>query len=178
MMQEIIYKLQPEFIIETGTAYGGSSIFFASILNLIGKGHIITVDINNKLDKDNWSLPVQRLFDKHITFIQGSSTDSKIVSNIFNTVGDSTCLIMLDSWHTKVHVLEELNIYSKLIKPNYYIIVEDTHVNGNPVPWKWGDGPMEAVEEFLKVHPNFQPDLYYERHGMTCNPTGFLKRVN
>ena len=177
LMQEMIYKLQPDFIVETGTAYGGSSLFFASILEIIGNGHILTVDIHNKLEINNWSLPIQRLFDKHVTFILGSSIAPEVVENIFDIVKNKTCLVLLDSWHTKEHVLAELNIYYKLIQPNYYIIAEDTHVSGHPVPWPWGEGPMEAVEEFLKVHSNFKSDSYYERLDFTFNPNGWLKRV-
>jgi cephalosporin hydroxylase len=177
LLQELVYKLQPEFIVETGTACGGSALFFASILHILQKGSVITIDINNIPNRNTWPQISTWLFDKYVQFIKGNSTDENIVSEVFKTVGDSTCLVVLDSWHTKEHVLNELNIYHKLVKSGYYIVVEDTHVNGNPIQWKWGDGPMEAATEFLNKHTDFQSDLYYERLDLTYNPNGWLKRI-
>ena len=91
-------------------------------------------------------------------------------------VGGKNTLVILDSIHTKEHVLDELNIYSRFIKPNGYIIVEDTNLNGHPVRNDWGDGPMEAVNEFLIQNSDFMIDSTKEKFLMTFNPRGYLKK--
>ncbi len=177
VMQEIISEIKPDFIVETGTAKGGTALFYATILDQLEKGKVITVDIEphdpKVLQFDTWRERVEAL--------QGSSISPEIFNRIKAKVEGRKVLVTLDSEHTKEHVLKELELYSKLVPPNSYIVVQDTHLNGHPVPWprleKTG-GPWEAVEEFLKTNKNFEIDRSREKHLVTQNPSGFLKRVS
>lgn len=166
IMQELIFKVRPDFIVETGTAHGGSALFFASIMRLLGQGKIITVDIDNRCDFE----------DEKITKILADSADEGTVRFV-KTLVDGRVMVFLDSWHSKDHVLRELRLYAPLVALGSYIVVEDTHVNNHPVPWQWGEGPYEAVQEFLKENDNFIVDTRCEKLGVTYNPSGYLQRV-
>ncbi len=166
--QEIIFDIKPDFIIETGTWNGGSALFLASICDILGKGNVITVDIN-KMD-----------FPKHnrITYLIGSSVDEMIVNQVKNKIGASDkVLVILDSDHAKNHVFKEMEIYSQMVSVGSYLIVEDTNINGHPVFPEFGDGPMEAVYEFVKLHDNFIVDKEKEKFLLTFNPHGYLKKI-
>lgn len=167
MIQELIFKTRPDYIIETGTNLCGSALFYASIQDLIGYGKIITIDIEKKFDFEH----------ERIIFFEGSSTDKKIVDKICEITCGRNNMLILDSLHTKEHVLNEIKEYSHLVASGNYLIVEDTHVNGNPIKWKWGAGPMEAVNEFLKSTDKFIIDKSCERLGLTFNPNGYLRRI-
>ena len=173
VMQELLFKLQPDFIIETGTAKGGSALFFATIMELIGKGTVVTVDIEDKVELKNEI--AEKIFNKRVMRYIGSSVDPEVFK--YTSKVEGTVLVTLDSWHTRNHVFEELNLYSPLVSKGSYIIVEDTHVNGNPVPWKWGEGPMEAVKDFLMINKNFEVDKECEKFYLTFSPNGYLKRI-
>jgi len=171
IIQEIIYEINPDYIIETGTGFGGSALFYASILKSINSnGLVITIDIKEYREKLEFS---------NILYMHGSSVSLEIMNELdFLIKGkNKKVLVLLDSEHKKNHVLQELNFYSSLVSIGSYIIVEDTHVNGNPVIWKRGEGPLEAVEEFLKINKNFEPDVNRERLIMTCNPKGWLRKI-
>ena len=86
-------------------------------------------------------------------------------------------MVILDSWHTKEHVLKELKLYSRLVSVGSYLIVEDSHMNGHPIKWKWCEGPYEAIQEFLKTNHSFRIDKKCENLLITFNPSGFLRRV-
>lgn len=174
VLQELIYKIQPNIIIETGTARGGSALFFATLCELLDHGKVITVDIADKVSPSTFN---NKIFKKRVIRHLGSSIDSAIVDNIKRSTEGAVTLVTLDSWHTKEHVLKELELYSPLTSRGSYIVVEDTHVNGNPVPWKWGEGPMEAVQEFLKTNDNFEVDKSCEKFYLTFSPNGYLKRI-
>ena len=174
IIQELIFKIRPDYIIETGTGFGGSALFYASIAELIGKGRIITVDIEDKLSS---SIKAYNLFKNRIIQFIGSSTDENIYNSIKAMTFGKKNIVLLDSWHSKEHVLKELNLYSKLVPIGSYIIVEDSHVSGHPVKWKWGAGPYEAIEEFLKSNEYFRIDKECEKLGMTFHPNGYLRRV-
>jgi cephalosporin hydroxylase len=148
--QEIISKNRPDFIIETGTFMGGSALYLANICDLVGRGEIITVDIR---PRDN------RPEHKRITY----RTDSSISDDTIDTVKycshrGKTVMVILDSDHRKIHVMEELRLYSKIVTPGQYLIVEDTNINGHPSAPGWGPGPMEAVQEWLPKNKNFVCD--------------------
>ena len=114
---------------------------------------------------------------ERVDFLLGSSTDPKIVAEVRRRVKGKKVLLILDSLHTRDHVLDELNAYWDIVDRDSYILVQDTAVNGHPVAPDFGPGPWEAVEDFLKVNKHFEIDKSRERFGMTNNPNGFLKRV-
>jgi len=167
--QEILYQVKPDMIIETGTAYGGSALFLATICDELQKGKIFTID----------TVDVRKLPEhKRITFLLGSSTDKKIVNKVLKNIKKKDkVMVILDSDHSKKHVLEELKIYSKLVPKGSYLIVEDTNVNGHPVQLTHGPGPMEAKDIFMKNNTDFIIDKSREKFYLTFNPDGYLKRV-
>lgn len=166
--QEIIVETKPDIIIETGTAFGGSALFLASILDSLSKGRVLTVEINRRKMPEH----------KRIKYFFGSSTSEEIVLEIKNEIrkGDQV-LVILDSDHKKEHVLAEMDIYSKMVSKGSYLIVEDTNINGHPVWQDHGEGPYEAVRDFLKINESFVVDRSREKYLLTNNPGGFLKRV-
>jgi cephalosporin hydroxylase len=171
--QEIITELRPDFIIETGTYWGGSALFLASICDLLGRGRVITVDTVPMAESQ-----VTRPAHARITYLTGSSIDAAVVEEIRSLVaGAETVMVILDSDHSREHVINELKIYSGLVTQGSYLIVEDTNINGHPVLAEFGPGPMEAVELFLSTSADFLPDRSREKFLVTANPKGFLRRV-
>ena len=175
VIQELLFKVQPDFLIETGTAFGGSALFFASF-DMIGKGQVITID-NNSSPFVSKADVKKRPIHSRILYITGSSTDLSIVKQVSTICKNKNVMVDLDSMHLDGHVYSELNLFSPLVSVGSYIIVEDTNVNGNPVAKDHGPGPNEAVKKWLAEHDNFQPDQSCERLLMTFNPGGYLKRV-
>lgn len=166
--QEILHELRPELIVETGTYLGGSALFLASICDLLGRGDVLTIDIDRR---DN--LP----HHPRITYLVGSSTSRAITSEVRRrAAGKSPILVILDSGHARAHVLAELRAYAPLVTPGSYLIVEDTNINGHPVDRAHGPGPMEAVAEFLAENDAFSQDARREKLLLTFNPGGFLQR--
>lgn len=167
--QEIIHEQKPDVIIECGTDTGGSALYLANICDLINKGKIITIDIEDRKGKPR---------HPRITYLTGSSTSDEIVAKVKGMVGrEGKVLVILDSDHSKGHVLNELRIYSKIVTKGSYLIVEDSNLNGHPVSPDFGPGPMEAIQEFFKENRNFVIDKKREKFYLTFNPNGYLKRV-
>jgi cephalosporin hydroxylase len=153
--------------VETGTANGGSALYMACICDLLGVGEIISVDI----------LEAERPRHDRVTYLTGSSTAPEIHARVAEFVGDrSPVLVILDSDHSRDHVLEEMRLYGPLVTAGSYLIVEDTNVNGHPVFPEHGPGPMEAVEEFVREAPEFSIDPEREKFFFTFNPRGFLRK--
>lgn len=175
IIQELIFKIKPDYIIETGTNFGGSTLFYASILELIGHGCVVTIDVEDKIKYNNST--AKRLRENRIVQFLGSSTDPVIYNEVKKLTEYKKNIVLLDSWHSKAHVLQEMKMYSKLLIVGTYMIVEDTHVSGHPIEWAWGEGPYEAVQEFLENNPCFSIDKKCEKLGMTFNPNGYLKKV-
>ncbi len=166
---EIIYETKPDIIIETGTYQGGSALYFAHLFDIIGKGKIITVDI----DKYE-NLPVH----PRIEYITGSCLDSNVIELIKGKINNNqSVMVILDSCHNKEHVSKELEIYPQFVTKDSYLIVEDTNTAGNPISLKNDGGPYQAVKEFLRKNRDFVIDKQCERFRVTWNPSGFLKRV-
>lgn len=169
VFQEIIVETKPDLIIESGSFVGGSALFMAEICDSIKKGNIVSIDIN----KAN--------FPKHnrIKFLTGSSLDPEIIEQVKKEIRNKEQKVMvnLDSDHTKNHVLQEMKIYGELVSKGCYMIVEDTNINGHPVLSDFGDGPMEAVNEFLKDREDFVVDKDREKFLLTFNPNGYLKKI-
>lgn len=168
--QEILFEARPDWVVETGTAHGGSALYLAHIMDALGEGNIVSVDIEEKPDRTE---------HPRVTYLTGSSTDTTIVEEVRSMVGGGTALVVLDSDHSKDHVLGELAAYSGLVPPGGHLIVEDTNVNGHPVLPNFGPGPMEAVEEFLAgpAGAGFSVDGDKEKLLLTFNPRGFLKKA-
>jgi cephalosporin hydroxylase len=164
---EIIHETKPDLIIETGTCYGGSALFFANMMDIVGRGKVITIDIHQH---------EQRPKHPRITYAQGSSSDPDAVAWLTVEADGRRTMVVLDSDHRKRHVLAELEAYAPLVSQGHYLVVEDTNVNGHPVDWKQGPGPMEALEEWLPDHPEFKRDARPERFMLTFNPSGWLCR--
>jgi cephalosporin hydroxylase len=168
--QEILFETTPDLIIETGTFRGGSALYLATVCEALGQGRVVSVDINQPAD-----LP------KHprIEYLAGSSVDSALVTEIHDRVGSSDqVMVLLDSDHSRDHVLEELRAYGPLVTEGCYLIVEDTNINGHPVARHWGAGPMEAIDAYLAEGAPFAVDRDREKFMLTFNPRGFLRRVS
>jgi cephalosporin hydroxylase len=157
-------------IIETGTWHGGSALYLAMVCETIGHGHVITIDVD-----PGDPLPEH----PRITYLRGSSTDPDVLMQVrAATVGAESVMVLLDSDHSREHVLAELSAYCDLVTPGGYMVVEDTNVNGHPVHPGHGPGPAEAVAEFLRTDARFHVDSSRERFLITANPGGFLRRVS
>jgi cephalosporin hydroxylase len=181
--QELVWKVQPDVIIETGIAWGGSMVFYASMLQLIGKGKIIGVDV--VVPQKNIDAIMKYPFSNRIELIEGSSIDQKIVDKVKSRIkpGDKV-MLMLDSNHTHEHVLEELKLYAPLVTKDSYIIVSDTVVEDIPEqthrqrPWGKGDNPRTAVDAYLKTTDRFELDkYYYNKLLITFDRGGYIKCV-
>ena len=167
--QEIIFEVRPDIIVECGTCEGGSALFLASMCDLVKNGRIISIDIDPGASRPK---------HKRVRYMLGSSTDPEIVGRVRREVRPrDSVMVILDSDHSKEHVLGELRAYAPMITTGSYIIVEDTNVNGNPIYADFGPGPMEAVDEFLSEHGGFEIDRSREKFLMGFNPRGWLRRV-
>lgn len=167
--QELIYSLRPDFVIETGTASGGSALYMSSLFDIIDHGQIISIDIEHRPERPR---------HPRITYLTASSTDPTTVARVRALVPeDANVMVVLDSDHSHAHVSTELQAYAGFVKPGQYLIVEDTNINGFPVVPDFGPGPKEAVDEFLVTHSDFVIDADREKFMMTFNPRGYLKRV-
>lgn len=181
IMQEIIYDVRPDFIIETGIAHGGSLIYFASLLEILGKGRVIGIDI--EIRKHNKILLEKHPMVKRITSIEGDSTSKEIFEKIRNIIPEkSKILVILDSNHTRDHVLKELNLYSSLVSRGSYIIVEDTimpEVAGykHAKDYYSSDNTKQAINIFMKDNKKFIIDRTREKLGFTYFSGGFLKKI-
>jgi len=185
-LQEIIWNIKPDLIIETGIAHGGSLIFSASMLEMLGKGKVLGIDID--IRKKNKRVIENHRLSKRIKMIEGSSIDKKIINKVHAFSKNSKkILVVLDSNHTHEHVLEEMKAYSSLIKKGSYIIVFDTVIEDMPEElfkgkakraWNKGNNPKTAVHEFLKTNKRFKIDKDLENKILiTVGPDGFLKCI-
>lgn len=167
--QEIVVETRPELIVESGTRLGGTSLFLATILDLLGgSGRVVTIDVNR-----------DARFPKHprIEYLTGSSLDEPISAGVRRAAAGRRTMVILDSLHTAEHVGAELAIYADLVSVGCYLIVEDTNVNGHPVLPDYGPGPTEAIQAFLAGDDRFVVDRDRERFMLTLNPGGYLRRT-
>jgi cephalosporin hydroxylase len=158
-------------VIETGTFRGGSALYFASIMELIGCGQIATVELNPRED-----LPEH----PRIEYLVGSSTAPEIVEKLRGRAAeaDGPVIVVLDSYHGCDHVVAEVDAYHSMVTPGSYLVVEDTAHNGHPIKKRWGPGPWEAVEIFLTKSSGFVVDRGREKYLHTASPSGFLRRAD
>jgi cephalosporin hydroxylase len=174
IIQEIISEVTPDYIVEAGTARGGSAVLWATILRHVNPdGKVITIDIEDSSAEAKKLDISQRM----ITFMLGSSTNPKIVAEISERVKGKKTLVILDSDHHKEHVLNEMKSYGPLVNVGGYLIVQDSNINGHPVYPTFGPGPMEAIDAFLASNSDFQPDAGREHFLYLTNPRGYLKRI-
>ncbi len=177
MLQQIAYEVQPDYVIETGTWYGGSALYWAHTLNGMGRenARVLTVDIQDLTQPGAASHP---LWKKYVKFFLGSSTDPLIVKKMSHEVSGFRTIVNLDSDHSMHHVLNELRMYAPLVSPGSYLAVEDTHLDGVPTHPEQGPGPMAAVRQFLAEggSKEFEQDFSREAMVMTSYPGGFLRR--
>lgn len=185
-LQEIIWEIKPDLIIETGIARGGSLIFSASMLQLIGKGSVLGIDVD--IRKENKDKILKHPLSKRIKMIEGSSIDEKVIDKVNEIAKNKkNILVILDSNHTHDHVLSELKTYSKLVKKGSYVVVFDTRIEDIPEKyakklmkgnWNKKDNPKTAVYEFLKENKRFEIDHDFENKLLiTVAPDGFLKCI-
>jgi cephalosporin hydroxylase len=169
--QEIVYEVQPDVIVEIGSAYGGSTLYFAHLLDLIGKGIAISVDV----DRARFQARNPRILE-----ITGDSASPSVVEAVSKECTGKTVMVVQDGNHTKAGCLRDLEAYAPLVSVNSYFIVEDGIIDlfrpGDGIG-KYRPGPLAAVEQFLREHPNFIVDESRERYVLTYNPRGFLKRI-
>ncbi len=183
-LQEIIWRVRPDLIIETGIAHGGSLIFHASMLELLGgDGLVVGVDVD--IRPHNRAEIEKHPLAKRIRMIQGSSVDDATAAQVRAlAAGRKSILVVLDSNHTHAHVLRELQLYSPLVTKGNYLAVFDTLIEDMPAdltgdrPWGPGNNPKTAVWEFLKTNKRFVVDKDIEAKLLiTVAPDGWLKCV-
>jgi cephalosporin hydroxylase len=187
-LQEVIYDLKPDVIVETGVAHGGSAVFYAGLCKLVGRGRVVAVDVevrphNRKALEEHTLAPL-------ITLIEGDSTAPHVVDRVRSEVapGDKV-LVLLDSNHTKAHVLAELEAYASLVSPGSYAVAMDGIMELIPgaqrtqPDWSWNN-PRQAALEFARSHPEFQvvePPIKFNeglvKDRVTYWPSAFLLRV-
>lgn len=188
-MQELVWRIKPDLIIETGIAHGGSLIFLASMLELNAQcggpadAKILGIDID--IREHNLEAIKAHPMSKRIEMIQGSSIAPDIIAQVAERAkGKKTVMVSLDSNHTHAHVLDELKAYAPLTTVGSYCVVFDTVVQDmdddmfNDRPWGVGDNPKTAVWEYLKTHSEFEIDKSIDdKLLISVAPSGFLKRV-
>ena len=158
-IQEVIYAVQPDVIIETGVAHGGALVFYASLMKAMERGRVIGVDV--EIRPKNREAIESHLLAPLVSLIEGSSTDPEVVVNVQKHIGEQeTVMVLLDSNHSKAHVLAELEIYGPMVSIGSYIVAMDgimSDLVGAPRSsddWDW-DNPMAAAEEYEAAHPEF-----------------------
>lgn len=183
LTQEIIWQCKPDVIIETGIAWGGSVVLYASILQLIGKGKVIGVDLN-LLDHVTAQIMAYP-FSNRIHLYKGSSTDADVVAQVKSHIepGQSV-MVLLDSNHTHDHVLQELKLYAPLITKGQFLVVSDTVVDDippqdhRPRPWGQGNNPKTALRAFLNGRNDFDVNSYINgKLLLSYSPGGYCRRV-
>lgn len=176
-IQEVIYNIKPDVIVETGIAHGGSLVFYAGLCAAIGKGRVIGIDID--IRPHNREAIEEHRLSPLITLIEGSSTDPQVIQKVRDRIGtDETVLVLLDSNHEKEHVLLELEAYSPLVSKDSYIVACDgimQTVAGAPrtrPDWSWNN-PLSAIRVFLEKHPDFA----YMEPGWPFNESKLTDRI-
>jgi cephalosporin hydroxylase len=183
-IQEIVWQVKPDLIVETGIAHGGSLVLWASLLELIGAGGLV-LGIDIEIRPHNRSAIEKHPLAQRIRMIEGSSIDPAVLEQVRQVAaGHERVMVVLDSNHTHAHVREELKLYAPLVRRGSYLIVLDTVVEDMPAdffldrPWGPGNNPKTAVWEFLKQNDRFEIDRELEgKLLITVAPDGYLRCV-
>lgn len=185
-IQEIIWKIKPDLIVETGIARGGSILFYASILKLVGnRGIVLGIDVDIRAHNRK-TIEEHPVYDsKFIKLIEASSVSAEAVDTVRKFAEQAKkILVILDSNHTHEHVLKELELYSPFVSTESYLIVLDTIIDQLPAeiigsrPWGHGNSPKSAVDQFLSKNHNFQIDRDIDAKLLiSVGPAGYLKRI-
>lgn len=168
-IQEAISSIRPGLLVETGTDHGGSALFYANLMDLLGEGQVTTIDIvrNHELDHPR------------IEFLHGSSTDPKIVDQVRATAAkvSGPVMVILDGNHARDHVAEELELYGPLVTPGSLLLSQDGVIDEFGIFRDSRPGPLEANRSFLSRHPEFEHDRELnERFRLTQHPLGWMRR--
>lgn len=182
-LQEIIWRTRPEVIVETGIAHGGSLVFSASMLALLG-GEREAIGIDIDVRAHNRAAIEAHPLASRITMVEGSSVDDSVAAAVRARVGERTAMVVLDSNHTADHVARELALYAPLVRAGFFLIVMDTVVEYQDPssivdrPWGPGNNPMTAVDAFLAREPRFAIDEEYDAKLLfTVAPRGYLRAL-
>ncbi|TDR48705.1 cephalosporin hydroxylase [Tahibacter aquaticus] len=180
-MQQILWQVRPDLIVETGIAHGGSLIFYASLCELMGHGEVLGIDIDIRAH-NRAAIEAHPMF-RRIGLLQGSSVDPMVVAQVHERARGKNVLVVLDSNHTHEHVLAELDAYTPLVGAGSYCVVFDTVIEDLPAgryperPWDVGNNPKTAVAQFLATHPEFEVDTALEAQiAITVATGGYLRR--
>lgn len=180
-VQELLWRLKPDLVVETGVAHGGSLVLTASILELIGHGRVVGIDI--EIRPHNREAIQAHTLAHRISLLEGSSISADIISQVHAiATGARTVVVILDSNHSTEHVHREMELYAPLVTLGSYLVTHDGAQalvgdipRGKP-EWK-NDNPLLAIERFTSQHTNFEIDNHFTRFGTTSSPRGFLKKV-
>jgi cephalosporin hydroxylase len=183
-VQELIWKVRPDVIIETGVAHGGSLLLSASILQVLG-GDSFVIGIDVDIREHNRRRLEQHPLAPRLRLIEGSSTSDEVITNVRGLVGNHlNVMVFLDSNHTHDHVRQELDLYSPLVRKGSYVVVFDTVIEHMPPdsfpdrPWGLGNSPMTAVREFLSRNKRFEVDTEIDsKLLLSVAPNGYLKCI-
>ena len=187
-IQEVIHEVGPDVIVETGVAHGGSLMFYASLCKALDRGRVVGIDV--EIRPHNRKAIEEHNLSSLMTLIEGSSIDSEVVDQVRAEIGDGeVVVVILDSRHTREHVLAELEAYAPMVTRGSYVVVEDgcmAQVAGAPrsdPDWSWNN-PLEAIRDFLSRHPEFscdEPPFRFNEGNVekrvTYWPQGYLRRV-
>lgn len=182
-LQEIIWRVRPDLIVETGVAHGGGTVFLASMLDLLGgSGSVVGIDVD--IRAHNRHAIETHPLARRITLIDGSSTQPSVVERVAVLAAGKRVMAVLDSDHTHAHVLAELRAYAPLVGKGSYIAVLDTIVERmapgdiGDRPWGPGNSPMTAVQEFLRLDRRFEVDIALENTLLiSVAPGGYLRCI-
>lgn len=181
-MQEILWDVKPDLVIEAGIAHGGSILYYASILQLLGHGEVIGIDVD--IRAHNRAAIEVHPMSKRVRLIEGSSIAQEVIEKVRGLAQGKRVVVVLDSNHTQDHVLAELLAYGPLVCIGGYCVVMDTLIEDMPDrffgdrPWGHGNNPKTAVHQFLSSHPGFEIDKDIDHKLLiSVAPDGYLRRV-